>query len=140
MSKRGRRRAHAAGSREAAGVAVAGSARLADLERRFGRFRRGHARFTRIPDDLRSLAVAALRSGAAPADIRRACGVTTGQLTAWARVASNSSVADSAAPSARILSVVDDAPEGEGCAEHDASTTLELRLGGWSVVVRPVGG
>lgn len=56
---------------------------LAELGDRFANFRQGHPRGARVPSELRSAALAALRSGVPPGDLYRACGISWGQVAAW---------------------------------------------------------
>jgi len=109
-----------------------------DLRQRFARFRRGHRPRTRYPDALRAAVLAALRSGAAEPDVRRACRVSSDQLAAWRRrevvPAEESGLAEQ---QARIFSVVDELPEvNVERAVRPADGDVELRVGGWAVWIR----
>jgi hypothetical protein len=119
------------------------SRRIERLRRDFARFRRTHPLRTRIPDPLRSSALAALQAGEMEADVRRACGVTSDQLAQWAkpqqagapRQARASQQAAQLLPP-RVFPVVDDAAAAPDGREAEPEP-LELRLGGWSISVRP---
>lgn len=111
------------------------SAALVKLGKRFARFRREHARGTRIPDDLRA-AVLALWREVAPADVYRTCGISSGQVIAWKEAKARRTESQDA----RVFSVVDEAPVGRPEPSLPAAEpALELRLGPFSVSVRLVG-
>jgi len=112
---------------------------LAELARRFARFREEHPRGTRVPDDLRTATLAAVNSGIAPGDLQRSCGVTSTQLRAW-KAGTRAAAAvptRSSEPDVRVFSVVDE-PAGQRDLMPTDSTAheLELRLGPWSLRVR----
>jgi len=58
---------------------------LADLEKRFVRFRAKTGRGARVPIELRSAALAALSQGVSPGELSRACAISWSQLDAWKR-------------------------------------------------------
>lgn len=120
------------------GQLVAGEhAQLVALGKQFARFRKEHPRGTRVPDELRSAALALLRD-VAPADVYRTCGISFGQVMAWKEAQARSPVV----PDVRVFSVVDDEPpprRSTKATESAAAPELELRLGPWSVSVRLVG-
>jgi transposase-like protein len=94
----------------------------------------------RIPHGLRSQAVAAVAAGASTSAVLQACQLSWSQLTRW-RQAAESDVR-TAPPSApvespvRVLSVVDAAQSGSAGLGDE----IELRIGGWHVSLRRVGG
>ncbi len=111
---------------------------LKQLERRFARFRRDHPPRTRIPDALRRDALAVLRLGATPSQLRRLCGVTPDQLRYWLGKQDTALAPFTPIVSeAQIFSVVGDlsteVPEAGHC---DGGRDLEIRLGEWSISVR----
>lgn len=107
--------------------------RLAELESRFARFRQEHPRGTRVPEDLRAAALAALREGLEPGALNRSCGVSSKQLIAWqgGYRAAPAKLAAAESSDVRAFSVVD-----EPNREPTAAQELELRLGPWSISVR----
>lgn len=110
--------------------------KLVALGKRFARFRREHARGARIPDELRTAALALLRE-VAPAEVYRTCGVSFGQVMAWKEAAERRPET----PDVQIFSVVDDEPAARlapSVAASAAAPALELRLGPWAVSVRLV--
>ena len=114
-----------------------GPSALADLADRFARFRREHPRGTKVPEELRAAALAALRKGVAPGELYRACGLSWSQVVAWkanGRVAS-AKPRRAVVPDVRVFSVVDEQPVDRPVAVS-AGHELELRLGSWSVRVR----
>lgn len=121
------RRARAAGEPSA----------LAELGKRFAQFRKEHPRGTRVPDELRTAALACLRE-VAPAEVYRTCGISFAQVMAWKGAAAQRREA----PDVRVFSVVDE--EAAPClaprvTASVAAPALELRLGPWSVSVRLAG-
>ena len=120
------------------GQRVAGEhAQLVALGKQFARFRKEYPRGTRVPDELRSAALALLRD-VAPAEVYRTCGISFGQVMAWKEAQARSALV----PDVRVFSVVDEAPRprlGPKVAESAPVPELELRLGSWSVTVRLVG-
>jgi hypothetical protein len=125
-------------SQESVGRRVEGDhAQLVALGKRFARFRKEHPRGARVPDELRSAALALLRE-VAPAEVYRTCGISFGQVMAWKEAQARGA----AVPDVRVFSVVDEeetprlAPKA---ADLAGAPELELRLGPWSVSVRLVG-
>jgi len=113
--------------------------RVDRLRRDFAKFRRTHPLRTRIPDSLRNAALAALESGTTESEVRRACGVTSKQLAQWRRRQRRRSDPQHRLENAepRIFPVVDSTTvlsEGSEPEQQD----LELRLGGWSICVKPL--
>lgn len=104
---------------------------LRDLEAQFIAFHKAHAPGTRIPGDLRRAVVGAIDSGLRPAQVRKACRLSSGQLLDWRR-------ALAAAPT--VLTVTDDgvppAP-GEESSPHSAdprsSFNFQFQVEGWVV-------
>lgn len=112
------------------------------LRQLFVRFRREHRPRTRYPQALRAAVLAAVRSGAAEPELRRACGISAVQLGAWRRH-EEAAVPQSALvrQPARVFSVVDETPDVSG--ERTISPTgedVELRVGGWAVRIRRIDG
>jgi transposase-like protein len=102
----------------------------ADLRRRFADFRRANAARTRVPDDLRLAVLQAFDQGASMTALRRELGMTAEQVENWRRHAAGVPLDGESAPGrsgARVFDVADRSVTGEA---------LELRLGGWSVVIR----
>ena len=117
-------------------VGAGKAAALVQLGKRFARFREEHARGTRIPDELRTAALALLRE-TAPADVYRSCGISFGQVMAWKQSAARRPET----PDVRVFSVVDEAPVAPlapRATAPAATPALELRVGPWSVSVRLV--
>ena len=114
-------------------------ATIGELRERFATFRRENPRFSQIPGDLRAAVLAAVRKGATPACLRRACGLTRKQVTRWQLGSKERTQSTAVAGKpARVFSVVDQqlprpCSEGVGTGRADE---LELRLGRWSVSVR----
>jgi len=113
--------------------------RVSSLRKRFARFRRAHKPHTRIPDELRAAAVAAVQRGVAPSILKMTCGVSSRQLGQWRPKTTKASVPNgNRLDDVQVLSVV----------EHDAlplkltptssavDQELHLRLGSWSVSIR----
>lgn len=114
--------------------------RVESLRQRFARFRREHRPRTRYPQALRAAVLSALRSGATELEVRRACGVSSVQLTQWRRrevaVVEESGLAKQ---QARVFSVVDELPEvNVERAMRPAEADVELRLGRWAIWIRRV--
>ena len=110
------------------------------LRQRFARFRRKHRPRTRYPDALRAVVLAALRSGAAELEVRRACRVSSVQLAQWRRREGVSAEeSDPAGQQARVFSVVDEMPNvSVERAVRPAEGDVELRVGGWAVWIRRI--
>ena len=121
-----------------------GTSALAELGRRFARFRLEHRRGARFPDDLREATLAALRE-VAPAAVYRTCGVSYGQVMAWKAARRVSRAAPARAQEAepadvRVFSVIDEEPvHGLESTVSATGPELELRVGPWSVSVRLAG-
>jgi hypothetical protein len=115
----------------------------------FARFRRDHPRGARVPRELRSAAIAALKAGVAPGDLYRSCRISWSQVAAWKGSEPAAAVPTSApkrrhrkkparreAPrhslsdAVRVFTVADDP------GRVAVGPELELRLGTWSVSVR----
>ena len=121
-------------------------ARVADLNRRFARFRRENPRNTRIPKELRAAVVAAIAHGVAPGLLRRTCGISTSQLARWrpsacalvpAPATALASPSPLATPLPRVFSVVSETTSRPAdLPATPPADALELRLGTWSVCVR----
>jgi hypothetical protein len=110
---------------------------LEELRQLFGAFRRENRRFTRVPGELRAVAMAALREGVTPTSLRRVCGISTGQLASWQSSRPTAEAAAAEAQPARAFQVIDDAQaRGAGCSPRRADEALELRVGPWSIRVR----
>jgi len=105
--------------------------RVRGLAVRFEEFRRTHRRGTKIPEELRAGALAALAEGVPAATVRSACGVATTQLEYWKRGAKTAVPQRQQQGVAEVFSVVEPEAQNEAC--------LELRLGAWSVTVRLTG-
>lgn len=112
---------------------------LAELATRFARFRKRNRRGTRVPEELRAAALAALDQGAASGELHRSCGITWSQIMAWQarREVAPAKPRRAAPPDVRVFSVVDELP-ADRPAVQDSTTEheLQLRLGSWSVTVR----
>lgn len=102
-------------------IEAGSSRRLRELAGAFAAFRRASGPGRRIPEGLRTRAVALLNAGVRKHAIAEACGVSWAQLTRW----QGAGVEPAAA--ARVLSVVDAGPA------PSASETIELRVGGWHI-------
>lgn len=107
---------------------------LAELQARFAAFRQDHPTGTRVPEDLRQAALAALKRGVGSGALYRSCGVGWGQLEAWKRArAATLAKPRAIEPSdVRVLAVVDEP------SKPPPSRDLELRLGPWAIRVRLV--
>jgi transposase-like protein len=108
--------------------------RVDRLRRDFAKFRRTHSLRTRIPDSLRNAALAALKSGTTESEVRQACGVTSDQLAYWRKHQPQQGLES---PGPRIFPVVD-SPAVLSQTIEPEQQDLELRLGGWSICVRPL--
>ena len=110
---------------------------LAALANRFVMFRMEHTRGARVPAELREAVLAVLRSGIAPAEVYRSCGVSWSQVIAWEASATRRGAGlktPTVDPSrVRVFSVVDDDPVPKA---SNSRPEFELRLGPWSVSVR----
>lgn len=111
---------------------------IEDLGRRFAAFRRNHRRFTRVPPELRSAFIAALKQGVSPGPLGRACGVSSSQLELWRSAPEPGAVRPPGADQpARVFSVIDDcASRPNGAVGATEGDELELRIGPWAVRVR----
>jgi hypothetical protein len=113
---------------------------LAELGKRFARFRSEHRRGVRYPDELREGALRLLGE-VAPEALYRTCGISFRQVMAWkAACRLGPAKAREAEPAeVRVFSVVDEEPvlrlEPEPTV-RDAEAVLDLRIGPWSVSVR----
>jgi hypothetical protein len=105
---------------------------LAQLVKRFEEFRANHARLTRVPTDLRSAVLDAVDSGVSAHAIRRACGVSSSQITSWLDGRTRSRATPPHRDDVRVFPVVEQSPN----ATPQAEQTLTLQLGAWSVSVR----
>jgi hypothetical protein len=106
---------------------------LAELGRRFARFREENARGSRVPGELRSAVLAESARGATPSEIARVCGVSWSQLRAWqGHEPREGDVANG--DEVRVFSVVDSGSAAQSVAPSEQG--LELRWGPWSVRVQ----
>jgi hypothetical protein len=108
---------------------------LADLESRFARFRAEHPRGTRVPIDLRTAALAALREGVSAGDLYRACGIGWSQLETWKSGRKGVRKKRTPEEDVRVFSVVDAEPLDQR-ARVAVEDEIELKLGRWSVRIR----
>jgi hypothetical protein len=115
-------------------------AQIAELGKRFARFRAEHPRGTRIPLELRDGVVALVEQGAGWRAMEQACGVSWGQIKAWQAVSPRRrSPAPGEGEEVRVFSVLDaQAGEPGPTTGFAGEETLELRLGPWSVSLRLV--
>jgi len=108
--------------------------RLVTLRRRFERFREQSAPRTRVPQTLRQAVLEAVDQGVSMQALRRELGVTDKQVQSWRRRARTAATTVAGRPSeARVFEVIDPVLSAE------PTEALELRLGGWSLVIRPIG-
>ena len=113
------------------------SAVLAKLERRFAQFRAEHPRGKRIPAELRTATLAALRAGVAPGDLYRTCRISWSQIQAWKSGSKPERCReDTTSEEVRVFSVIDPEPVDRRSPTASEEHDLELRLGRWSVHVR----
>ena len=141
--------------------AAAGSPELRRLRERFARFRQQAGRGARVPGELRAGVLMAVRQGATPGEVGRACGLSWTQLRLWGAIQRNEpGVAPpdggTAAEGVRVFAVEDEGPKGRGtpaavprapagleaglrAIRQGEEEALELRLGRWAVTVRLVG-
>jgi hypothetical protein len=128
---------------------------LEQLRRRFERFRDKTPPTARIPVQLRKAVVVLLQAGVTRSAVQKSCGVSWDQMAQWTRLYGSSEprAGDvSRLASARVLSVVGDAPAAVASSEprtvspspepirssEPTGEPLELRFGGWSITVRAV--
>lgn len=114
---------------------------LADVEARFARFRAEHPPGTRVPDELREAALAALRAGVAAGALYRTCRISWTQLETWKAAqpsASRRRQRTRGGPPAnvRVFSVVDAKAIDGHTPVKTAEPDLELRFGRLSLIVR----
>lgn len=113
--------------------------RVEHLRASFAKFRRVHRPQTRIPQQLREEALAALECGTPEQQVRRACGVTAEQLQWWRRPRrrSRAQACDPDAQMVRVFPVVEGVSgvSMERSAD-DEGQQLELRIGGWAICIR----
>jgi len=119
------------------------------LLRRFQHFRQQSTTGTHVPQTLRRAVLDAVDRGVSMQALRRELGVTSKQVQSWQRRESVAAKAVAKAagrpPEARVFEVTDAPSTAEPAAAHEcgsaaaASEALELRLGGWSLVIRPIG-
>ena len=119
---------------------VSGTTDLNHLKQRFAAFRAEHRPRTRIPVTLREAVLGALDDGVDRAELRRACGVSSGQLDQWQRLRGRVPAREEGCqPVARVFSVEEDSRASTLESSDGAmAPALELRVGGWSVAIRPV--
>ena len=111
-----------------------------ELKERFAIFRRENPRNTRIPDDLRSAVITAMKQGVRSGRLRRACGLSTSQLARWRALAPSPVPSIVRRQHARVFSVIGDTrPRSPVATLSSPAYDLELRLGPWSVSVRLAG-
>jgi len=117
--------------------------RVEQLRRSYEKFRREHRRGTRIPQELRDAALAALEGGTTEGQVRRACRISRTQLGWWRRSerASGRKIepSEQQAKQARVFPVVDDVGgiAVGGAGEHEAHS-VQLRVGRWEISIRQV--
>jgi hypothetical protein len=116
------------------------SPRIERLRKDFAKFRRTHPLRTRIPDSLRRAALSALQRGSSESEVRRACGVTSDQLSQWGKhqqvCAPHPSLETAAA---RVFPVVDSIAGLSPSSEPDQQG-MELRIGTWAVYIKQLQG
>jgi len=115
---------------------------LKQLRGRFEAFRSTNPRTANIPVPLRKGVVELLREGVTRSAVERCCGVSWTQMDQWTqlyRPRQRSRNAPSSRP-ARVLSVIDNEQHSSVGASAPLLQPLELRLGDWSVTVRPSSG
>ena len=115
------------------------------LLRRFQHFRQQSTTGTHVPQTLRRAVLDAVDRGVSMQALRRELGVTSKQVQNWRRRDSATAKAAGRPPIPRVFEVTDAPSSAEPAAAHEggdsaaASEALELRLGGWSLVIRPIG-
>lgn len=122
------------------GVCEETCSRLAELGRRFERFREQHGPRARVSEELRAEVFEALREGVAVTGLRRECGLTRSQIAGWEATRERvSERVRRSTPKVRAFSVVEDEPCASATPEAVAEQALELRVGPWAVSVRLAG-
>lgn len=118
---------------------TSGKQRLEHLRLSFEAFRREHGPGTHIPRALRKQVLAALASGTAEIEVRRACRISALQLNWWRRGRPSRAPGLELQAPARIFPVVDDSSsiQVESFSDHQAQN-LELRIGGWAISIRQI--
>jgi hypothetical protein len=114
---------------------------LEQLRRRFEAFRSTNPPATRIPVTLRKAVLTLLEEGVTRTAVENSCGVSFTQMDQWLELYGPQPRSRNAvqSPRARVFSVVDaDWPLAEPSVPP--MQALELRLGDWSVTVRPFTG
>ena len=115
------------------------------LLRRFQLFRQQSTTGTQVPQTLRRAVLEAVDQGVSMQALRRELGVTSKQVQNWRRRDSATAKAAGRPPIPRVVEVTDAPSSAEPAAAHEggdsaaAREALELRLGGWSLVIRPIG-
>ncbi len=114
---------------------------LERLRRRFEVFRSTNSRTAQIPVSLRKAVLAVLQEGVTRSAVQKSCGVSWTQMDQWQKLYRPLPRPHRARPvePARVLSVVDGDRLPPGGVES-SKQPLELRIGGWSISVRPIGG
>jgi transposase-like protein len=112
---------------------------LKQLQRKFVNYRQSDTPGRRVPDSLREAALKVVDSGAcSAAAVRRACGVTSSQLSQWRRSKARGARRAKAKEEPRIFPIVADTV---GINDTHPSTVgkqhaLQFQIGGWAISVR----
>lgn len=111
------------------------------LRKRFSQFRRENVGGTRIPDELRQAVLEALEGGASISTLRRELGLTASQVADWKRhrpATPAKPVPPAPVQPARVFGLTQASCNGEQASVPGGGPeSLELRLGAWSIVIRP---
>lgn len=122
---------------------TSGERRLEQLKRSYEKFHREHGRGTRIPQELRDAALAAVESGTLEGEVRRACHISRTQLGWWRRSQRASGgkfePTEQQAKQARVFPVVDEVGGiAVGGAGEQEAHGVQLRVGRWEISIRQV--
>jgi hypothetical protein len=115
---------------------------LERLRRGFSEFRRTHRSRARISQTLREATLEAIRQGTEEQEVMRVCGISKEQLVRWRECTGERWKRDGADETRPLVfPVVEDfcgaRQLGGGGAE--VAEPIELRVGRWSISIRPLG-
>ena len=117
--------------------------KLRVLTKKFEQFHQTHPPQTKIPDNLRRAALAALQNGIPEQEIRKACSITSSQIRRWQKSVNKSKAmeAPNKLQKPKIFDIHDDNQIQNAVQDETVPASaqpVEIRLCGWSISISQI--